>query len=618
MTAILTSGVVGGAGTSDLVLGSLASVVQEGLRFGLGGQPGLTLAIPDQALWTGPAAERHLTARPSHQTDVRETSQAGIRTAGQQDVSSGPGHPTAIRGSGAAGGGGDGGPPKKVTPMTRTRALSYSPRDQIRLIEELAVERATGKPNQKAEAVQWFEIVRAGVETQDAEFLGLAIVQAIRGKVQKGSTLTKAWPRHAVWEGSGGAALKGDYEGDGETLKKVAEYYEHSGDNQYPSKMAIDVAGTEVQVGLPIIGDLFPESVYGNKYLALHGSKLAFMLKILTAGDWSANLQRTCVLLDQVNRLPQAAAWREALGLSDLAHITDTSQRHYLDVYLRLTQLIKLMIDAGLEAEADPLVRELMGMGNKCLSVQLHPSRKAAALDPRLGSKTEGWVVISAPEGSGFVLGLKEGVDFADVERALRTGESLLPFLHFVPVKEGEALQIKDDLHAIVGVTVWEPQSPDDKTLITTARAYDWGKIPEREIHAERVLELLKPKEDAGQLLRGEEGVDQLRRQPVVIYKGGGGQARVMGLVNDKVIFNKIEFENEKDVFEVDTEETGIQGFTVAKGSVTVYNQGDEVIGVVEQGYSFMVFGDQTARVEANESGTVVKQIYATTDKSLV
>jgi mannose-6-phosphate isomerase len=124
------------------------------------------------------------------------------------------------------------------------------------------------------------------------------------------------------------------------------------------------------------------------------------------------------------------------------------------------------------------------------LSVQVHPNDAAAALQspPDLG-KTEAWVVLDALQGSRIYAGLKPGVDRAELETAVASGnvEACLHWFHPTP---GDCVFIPAGaLHALgAGLVVAEIQQASD----TTYRLYDWNRVgPDGQLRALHIEESL-------------------------------------------------------------------------------------------------------------------------------
>jgi mannose-6-phosphate isomerase len=112
------------------------------------------------------------------------------------------------------------------------------------------------------------------------------------------------------------------------------------------------------------------------------------------------------------------------------------------------------------------------------LSVQIHPSDDYAGLAAGEAGKPESWYVVDAEPNSGLYLGFEDGVQRADVERALDEGESLVPLLAFVPVRAGDFFVIDAGTpHAIgAGLTLVEPQHVLPGARGVTYRYWDWNR----------------------------------------------------------------------------------------------------------------------------------------------
>ena len=125
------------------------------------------------------------------------------------------------------------------------------------------------------------------------------------------------------------------------------------------------------------------------------------------------------------------------------------------------------------------------------LSVQVHPSDEAAKKVNSLG-KAEMWYIISAEEGSGLYMGLKNDSSREEIENALNNG-AILNYLNFFEVKPGQAYFIKPGtIHAIgKGVRLLEVQENSDITY----RLYDYKRLDKngnpRELHIEQALDVI-------------------------------------------------------------------------------------------------------------------------------
>lgn len=124
------------------------------------------------------------------------------------------------------------------------------------------------------------------------------------------------------------------------------------------------------------------------------------------------------------------------------------------------------------------------------LSVQVHPHAGIAHTLPRGDApKTECWYILSAAPLAVVYLGLKPGVDAAELRR--RAGDrSIVELLEQHPVREGDFVFVPaGTVHAIgAGITLAEVQETSD----TTYRIYDWGRVDKdgrpRPVHLEQAL----------------------------------------------------------------------------------------------------------------------------------
>jgi mannose-6-phosphate isomerase len=151
------------------------------------------------------------------------------------------------------------------------------------------------------------------------------------------------------------------------------------------------------------------------------------------------------------------------------------------------------------------------------LSVQIHPD----VYDPELAAdetgKPECWYIVEHTPGAGIYLGLADGVDAAQMRRALEASEDVSKLLRFQPVAPGDFYLLPPGLpHAVgKGVTLVEPQyvAPGKKGV--TLRYWDWNRRYDaqgrrdpqgkaRELHVERALHVTEwqTSSDAGWLER--------------------------------------------------------------------------------------------------------------------
>ena len=141
-----------------------------------------------------------------------------------------------------------------------------------------------------------------------------------------------------------------------------------------------------------------------------------------------------------------------------------------------------------------PLLIKLLFPSDK-LSVQVHPNdAEAQALgEPR--GKTECWYVLAAEPGAEVALGLKPGVDRAQVERSV-ADNSMEDLLRMLPVAEQDMIFVDaGTIHAIgPGVTLLETQ----QTCDITYRMYDYGRP--RELHLQQGLDVMRTDTRAGRV----------------------------------------------------------------------------------------------------------------------
>ncbi len=151
------------------------------------------------------------------------------------------------------------------------------------------------------------------------------------------------------------------------------------------------------------------------------------------------------------------------------------------------------LLGDGEDGEFPLLVKVLFP--NDKLSVQVHPDDERARAMGQPRGKTECWYVLEAEPGAAVALGLREGADAKEVERAIAEGR-LEDLLVQVPVSAGEMVFVDaGTVHAIgPGVTLLETQQTSD----TTFRMWDYGRP--RELHVEQGLAATKFKTRAGKM----------------------------------------------------------------------------------------------------------------------
>ena len=141
-----------------------------------------------------------------------------------------------------------------------------------------------------------------------------------------------------------------------------------------------------------------------------------------------------------------------------------------------------------------PLLVKLLFPAEK-LSVQVHPDDAQAQALGETRGKTECWYVLEAEPGAVVALGLKDGVDVAQVKAAVTDG-TMESLMEWVSVSVGDRLFVDaGTVHAIApGVVLLETQQTSDVTY----RLYDYGRP--RELHLEKGLQVIKTKTAAGKI----------------------------------------------------------------------------------------------------------------------
>jgi mannose-6-phosphate isomerase len=152
----------------------------------------------------------------------------------------------------------------------------------------------------------------------------------------------------------------------------------------------------------------------------------------------------------------------------------------------------RTLASVGSELGAEfPLLVKLLFPAEK-LSVQVHPDDAQARSLGETRGKTECWYVLEAEPGAAVALGLKDGVDVAQVKAAVTDGT----MMEWVLVSAGDMLFVDaGTVHAIApGVVLLETQQTSDVTY----RLYDYGRP--RELHLEKGLQVIKTKTATGKV----------------------------------------------------------------------------------------------------------------------
>ncbi len=176
-----------------------------------------------------------------------------------------------------------------------------------------------------------------------------------------------------------------------------------------------------------------------------------------------------------------------------------------------------------------PLLVKLLDAADN-LSVQVHPADSDPALADDESGKPECWIITDVEPGAGIYLGLREGAEREDVERAIATEANVSELLNFVPVRPGDVFVIDaGTIHAIgAGVTLVEPQFVRPGKRGVTYRFWDWNRKYDlrgkqdprgqsRELHLERALRVTS---FSG--LKGERFVASTRPTPTLMERSEG------------------------------------------------------------------------------------------------
>jgi mannose-6-phosphate isomerase len=172
-----------------------------------------------------------------------------------------------------------------------------------------------------------------------------------------------------------------------------------------------------------------------------------------------------------------------------------------------------------------PLLVKLLFPAEK-LSVQVHPDDAQARALGETRGKTECWYVLEAQPGAAVALGLKVGVDVAQVKAAVTDG-TMESLMEWVSVSAGDMLFVDaGTVHAIApGVVLLETQQTSDVTY----RLYDYGRP--RELHLEKGLQVIKAKTAAGKVApRMMNGFTRLIEQKYFVvdrFDVAAGEVRV-------------------------------------------------------------------------------------------
>lgn len=162
----------------------------------------------------------------------------------------------------------------------------------------------------------------------------------------------------------------------------------------------------------------------------------------------------------------------------------------------RLTQGPSCVGPRGLDeilSEADlPYLVKFIDTSDN-LSVQVHPDDEYAKKNENSKGKSECWLILDALPSAGIYLGFKEGVDKAEFEKAVLSGNDITKFLKFVPVSRGNFFYVPaGTVHAIgKGVLLAEVQQSSGITY----RVWDWNRVDSdgkgRTLHIKQAMDVL-------------------------------------------------------------------------------------------------------------------------------
>ena len=127
------------------------------------------------------------------------------------------------------------------------------------------------------------------------------------------------------------------------------------------------------------------------------------------------------------------------------------------------------------------------------LSVQVHPDRAYATVNPKAHLKTEAGYVLQNDPGARLLMGLTPGVNRQNLNDAINQG-TVERLIQSYPAREGECYYLPSGtVHALgAGLLVAEVQTPSD----TTFRVFDFNRIDpstgqQRELHVREALQCI-------------------------------------------------------------------------------------------------------------------------------
>jgi mannose-6-phosphate isomerase len=156
----------------------------------------------------------------------------------------------------------------------------------------------------------------------------------------------------------------------------------------------------------------------------------------------------------------------------------------------------ELVGDAARDPRRFPLLLKFLFPHEK-LSVQVHPDDEQARRANQPWGKTECWYVAHAKHGAQVALGLKPGINVAQLESAIheKHAEDMLNWLN---VYTGDMIYVSGGtVHTLgPGSVIVETQQQSD----TTYRLYDYGRP--RELHLKEGLAAVKVQVRSGKVVR--------------------------------------------------------------------------------------------------------------------
>lgn len=362
----------------------------------------------------------------------------------------------------------------------------------------------------------------------------------------------------------GGTLIREMKKLEGEEI--IGESWEISGHPRFPNRYSSGIVNGAVEIPFSALSEHDAEAFFGAENVRCFGPNMPFLTKLLNSGSWSKfKLDIRCLLdeIEEYEDVENVMRWNAVLDIPQGKLISHITNRNHHKLHMALLRLEGLLKNKGQYYKA--LYNIHSAMLSRNLSVQIHPPKGYRTDAP---SKTEAWYIISAEDGAGIYLGLKDGVTEMEMRARLESGEDITPLLNFVEVKKGDAFYIPAGIpHAIgAGILLYEPQESSEETF----RYYDWagrGRKDEREIHVADALAVT-----IWDGLRGDALVRSLRRRQRRITNGGGAEEDLF-VATPEFRFSRISFRQGETYEGV----SGFQGLTVIKGGIDLYSEDSSI-----------------------------------------